>query len=124
MNILLDFWGCNKETKNAKLKMQNCGRDYHDQPKRSRKENVRAVREPPLLKTVEKNHFFVTKRRSQASDMVLAGSVYFIGNRRYGKICIDITFLLVYSYDFVAILNLLMAGPEWFHRRVRIRRKS
>jgi hypothetical protein len=56
--------------------------------------------------------------------MVLAIPVYFIGNRRYRKICIDITFLVVYTYDCVAILNLLMAGPEWFHRRVRKRRKN
>jgi hypothetical protein len=45
-------------------------------------------------------------------------------NRYCGSIGVDITLLLVYIYGFVAILNLLMVRAEWFHRRVRIRRKS
>ena len=66
---------------------------------------------PLKLKTVEKNHFFVTKQRSQASDMVPAGSVYFVGNRWCGSIGGDVTSLLVDSYGFMTILNSLMAGP-------------
>ena len=50
---------------------------------------------------MEKNHFFVTKRRSQASDIVLDGSVYFVGNRYCESIGVDITSLLVYIYGFV-----------------------